>query len=118
MTAGYLLKQLVAWVTDFFRHWYVEGAFFISKALMATLSGLDRVLALRVNVKNIFRPMYQDNSFIGYAFGFIFRSARIIIALTAYIFVSAVFLSVYLIWAAIPPYLIIKALNINAANLF
>jgi hypothetical protein len=118
MVVGYLVKQLITWIADFFHHWYVEGLYGFLRALMKTLSGLDRVMALRVNTKNIFKPMYQDNSFIGYMFGFVFRSTRVIAAIMVYSFISLFFFFAYLTWALIPPFFIISAFNINVTNLF
>jgi hypothetical protein len=117
MVVKYIVEQLVMWVGDFFRHWYVDGFKFFLKALISMLSSFDRVFALRVSAKNIFKPMYQDNSFIGYMLGFIFRSGRITGAIIVYSIVVSCFVIVYILWAAIPPYLISKSININVADI-
>ena len=119
MAIKYIAEQFTLWLADFFRHWYFDGLFLFLRTFVKTLSFLDRIFALRVSFKNIFKPMYQDNSFIGYVMGFSFRSLRIITALISYSFIAFLFLVAYLIWAAILPYLLLKLFNIdiNVSNL-
>lgn len=113
MVFGYAIKQAAEWIADFFRHWYADGFRAFVKVFMRLLANLDRALAFRVSVKNLFKPMYQDRTFIEYIMGFIFRSIRIITALIMYTILGATFIVFYTIWAIVPPYLLAKALNIN-----
>ena len=113
MSLSYILLQALGWVTDFFRHWYADGFRAFVKAFLRLLSALDRALAFRVSVKNLFSPMYQDKSFIGYVFGFLFRLVRISVALATYAVVGAAFIIFYTAWVLILPYLILRALNLN-----
>jgi hypothetical protein len=119
MAIKYIAEQFVIWVIDFFRHWYIDSLFFFLRVFIKKLYFLDRLFALRVSFKNIFKPMYQDNSFIGYVMGFLFRSIRIAAALITYSFVVLLLLPAYLVWAAIPLYLLMRSFNIdpNVQNL-
>lgn len=69
---------------------------------MAALTSADQSLALKITLRHFFEPLYKDYSAIGRILGVIFRTGRILIGLAAYIFVTAFFLLVYLIWIAIP----------------
>ncbi|MFA4999266.1 MAG: hypothetical protein WC519_00870 [Parcubacteria group bacterium] len=117
MTFRYVALQIIAWTADFFRHWYVDSFQAFVKIFMRLLTYLDRVFALRVSARNLFKPMYQDRSFIGYSFGFIFRAIRIVLALILYAALGAIFTVAYAIWAIVPAYLIIKAVNINVLSI-
>jgi hypothetical protein len=118
MVAKYIAEQAAEWVISFFRHWYAGGFRSFIKAFIKLISVLDRSLAFRVNIKSLFKPMYQDRSAMGYVMGFIFRSIRIIVAFILYVFFGAVFAAAYVAWAFIPPYLFVKSLNINVHPLF
>src|SRR3989344_960978 len=102
----YLLTHLGKRVLDFSRHWYVDGFLKASDLSLNFLERLDRFFALRISVKNWLQPLYQDYSVIGYLWGFIFRTARIISALMIYglfVFLSGM---LFLLWMAVPPYVI------------
>jgi hypothetical protein len=118
MAFSYILVQVLNWIADFFRHWYVDGFGAFVKAFLRLLSTFDRALAFRVSVKNLFNPMYQDRSVLGYVFGFFFRLVRISVALVMYVVLGAVFIILYTAWALIPPYLIVRALNLNDYSVF
>lgn len=70
---------------------------------------LDRTFALRVTIRYIFHPLYQDRSIIGYLLGFLFRFFRIVIGAGVYAVVWAIFAAVYIGWAAVPFLLIYLA---------
>ena len=118
MAFSYILTQALGWVTDFFRHWYADGFRAFVKTFLRALSKLDRTLAFRVSAKNLFNPMYQDRSFFGYVFGFLFRMVRILVALAMYAILGVVFVIFYTAWTIIPLYLIIRALNLNDYPVF
>ncbi len=113
MAAKYIAEQAAGWVIDFFRHWYAGGFRFFSRTFISLLSNLDRSLAFRVSAKNLFKPMYQDRSAMGYVMGFLFRSIRMAVALVLYVAIGAAFMAAYAVWASVPPYLIAKSFNPN-----
>lgn len=98
----YIVTHLIRRIGDFFRHWYIDGFFRSVDWTLNTFERLDRHFALRITAKNWFQPLYQDYTFIGYIWGFIFRTARIIVGLVIYslVFIFAVLL--FLSWATIP----------------
>ncbi|MBI1839193.1 MAG: hypothetical protein HYR95_02800 [Candidatus Colwellbacteria bacterium] len=107
----YLTTRFVSGFLESVEHWYSGGfKFWIHRTILA-LEWLDRIFALRVNVKHLFEPLYQDKSFIGYVLGFVFRSFRVGIAAVVYLAVLALSLALYLLWIFIPPYLIYKFLK-------
>lgn len=106
----YLLTHLGRRVLDFFRHWYYHGFLRAIHWSYNILERLDRIFALRITLKNWLQPLFQDYSAIGYLWGFLFRTARISVALAVYgIFIIFAF-GLFLAWAAIPPYVIYKIL--------
>ena len=102
----YLLTHFGRRVLDFFRHWYIDGFF---RAVHWTLNGLerlDRSFALRITAKNWLQPLYQDYSIIGYLWGFVFRTGRILAALLVYAFFLALSAALFLLWASIPLFVV------------
>jgi hypothetical protein len=65
-------------------------------------------LAFKITLKHLFEPLYQDRSFIGYVLGFIFRSGRLIAGALFYFILLAFAAAVYLIWLAVPVFIIFK----------
>ncbi|MBI2010888.1 MAG: hypothetical protein HYS89_01490 [Candidatus Colwellbacteria bacterium] len=88
----------------FFRHWYLDSLRVMAEFWNRLLRRLDQTLALRVTLRHFFQPLYQDRSFIGYVFGFGFRSARVFIASIIYFLIVVIAVSIYLFWAALPAY--------------
>jgi hypothetical protein len=73
---------------------------------MEVLGALDRTWALKITVRNLFEPLYQDRTILGFILGFIFRIIRAVIGTVVYGFVSIVFVLVYGVWAIGPIYII------------
>ena len=102
----YLLTHLGRRILDFFRHWYYHGFLRAIHWSYNILERLDKIFALRITAKNWFQPLYQDYSFIGYLWGFVFRTVRIFLALIVYgIFALAAF-GIFILWFLIPIYVI------------
>lgn len=93
---------------EFLRHWYKDGFFFFSRRLIDFLERLDRYFALRITFRHLFKPLYQNYTFIGYFLGFLFRSARLIAAGLIYGLLILIGLAFYLFWAFIPLGIIYK----------
>lgn len=107
----YLLTHLGRRVLDFFRHWYWHGFLRAIHWSYNFLERLDRIFALRITIKNWFQPLYQDYSVIGYLWGFVFRTVRILAALLVYGVFLAASLGLFLLWAAIPLFVIYNILS-------
>ena len=107
----YVIFRIVHRFIEFFRHWYVRSFILWTHGTLNVLENLDRTFAVRITLRHFGEPLYQDRSIVGYIFGFIFRSARIMIGGLLYgvIILGAALL--YIIWCAILPYLIYKIFN-------
>ncbi len=104
----YLLNRAFFRLKEFFRHWYVDGFFVYSHFFFSLLERIDRVLAFKITLRYIFHPLYGDRTILGHILGFVFRSGRLLIGGIFYllfIFFAAV---VYMIWLAIPLFIVYK----------
>lgn len=102
----YLLTHLAGRTGDFLKHWYVDGFLRSVDWTLYILEHLDRNIALRITVKNWLQPLYQDYTIIGFIWGFIFRTIRIIAGLAIYFVVLMAALSLFLLWSAFPAFVI------------
>jgi len=100
--AIYIINRFLFRFIEFWRHWYAGSFKFGSNIFISFLENLDKSVALKITAKNIFQPLYQDRSFIGYVLGFIFRSVRLFFGGIFYLIVAAIALVIYLFWLAIP----------------
>lgn len=104
----YLLRHAGYRILEFFRHWYLDGFWRAGGWTLSVLERLDRIFAVRINFNNLFKPLYQDYSLIGYLWGFLFRSARVLVGGIIYLAIALAAAGLYLIWAAAPVYIIFK----------
>ncbi|MEE8131479.1 MAG: hypothetical protein V3T98_00260 [Candidatus Paceibacterota bacterium] len=104
----YLFNRFVYRITEFFRHWYIKSFFIYSHFVVSQLEKLDRILAFKITLRYLFRPLYQDYSFLGYVLGFIFRVARLIFGGIIYAVVFVIAVAIYLIWLLVPVYVVYK----------
>jgi len=98
----YIVTHLGKRILDFFHHWYIDGFILATHWSYNFLERLDRIFALRITAKNWFQPLYQDYTVIGYMWGFVFRTFRIIAGLIVYALYALFSFSLYLLWAAFP----------------
>src|SRR3989344_8562950 len=98
----YLFHQFFYRLIEFFRHWYVGSFCLISHFLVSLFEKIDRVVALKINFRHFFEPLYQDRSFIGYIFGVFFRSWRILIGIIIYSIIGGITVIFYILWSIIP----------------
>lgn len=104
----YLIQRFFYRIFEFLRHWYVGSFLTISHWLINALESLDRYFALRITLKNLFKPLYQDYTLIGYTLGFIFRFWRALFSGIIYFFVILFFIAIFLAWAGIPIYIVYR----------
>jgi len=105
----YLIQRFFYRIIEFLRHWYVKSLRYYSDFCLNVFERLDRFFAWRITLRNILKPLYGDYSIIGYVMGFIFRSARFILASLIYLFLFVVSVAAYLIWVFLPVVLVLKA---------
>lgn len=108
---GYLINRFFFRLTDFLRHWYVDASRRLGHGFIAFLEHLDRTFAVKITLKHFFQPLYKDYTLVGRGLGVIFRSGRILIGAVVYLFWTAIFAAVYLVWVLILPVLIFYVLN-------
>jgi len=89
-------------ITRFMRHWYVDSFLGTSHFMLDVFERLDRTFALKINARNLFKPLYQDATAVGYILGFLLRSLRVIIGSAVYFFVFLLSVVIYLAWLAVP----------------
>lgn len=98
----YILTHLVRRVFDFFRHWYWDGLLKSVNWFLNILERLDKYFAVRISIRFWLKPLYQDYSWIGYMWGFIFRTIRIFSGSVFYLLLAITALVLFLAWASIP----------------
>lgn len=98
----YIINRFFYRFFEFWRHWYVTSFKVGGHIFISLLERLDQTIALRITLKNLFQPLYQDKSFIGYFLGFIFRTFRLFLGGIFYLILTTIALAVYLAWLAVP----------------
>ncbi len=111
MILVYLLKNFIVDVFLFFKHWYWDGFHFIYGKALGIIRNLEKSLAIRINLRFLFQPLYQEYNIYGYVLGFLFRLFRILFGGLGYLLIMIFFLIVYLIWAFFPIFVVYKTLN-------
>ena len=101
-SAVYLIHRCFDRIRQFMAHWYIGGFIAVWNWVHAALTTLDETLAFRITLQNLFQPLYQDFTVIGYVLGFIFRVIRVAIGLLLYPVVVGGGAVAYLLWASIP----------------
>ena len=108
----YLSQRFLFGITDFLNHWYVRSFFNMSHFMIGVFERLDRIFALKINLKYWLKPLYQDSGILGHVLGFFARSVRIFLATVVYIPVFLLSALAYFVWLTIP-ILIVYQIFIN-----
>ena len=98
----YIVYRLFYVIGLFLRHWYIDSFYVSAKYARSLFLRMDRVIAARVTLINFFQPLYQDYTILGYIYGFIFRSLRLLIGATIYIILGALAILLFGTWLLIP----------------
>ncbi len=109
--ASYLASLFVRRIFEFLEHWYAGSFRAAGGKFIDLLREWDRFFALRITVRHLLQPLYQDRTFIGYILGPIFRTGRIMVALAVYLAAASLAAILYLFWIIIPPYVIYKIIT-------
>ena len=109
----YLFNRLLYRLLDFLRHWYFDSIKVYSHLIISLLEKFDRRLAFKITFRNLFHPLYQDRSFIGYVLGFCFRASRLVVGGFIYAIMIVIAIAIYLAWLATPIYIIFKVFYLN-----
>lgn len=108
MVIWYFVRNLASSILFFFKHWYLDGFFAVVRAVSRTLGSLEKSLALKVNLYFFFEPLYQERNIYGYVIGFLYRSLKLLLGGVLYAVIVLAGVAAYLIWAAIPAYIIYR----------
>jgi len=111
MVIIYLLEKTFVNIKDFFWRWYIKSALTYFSGVIEILRMLDRKFAWKVNLKNIFQPLYKDYSFLGYILGIFLRTGRILTALFTYGILLIASIFIFGIWCLILPVLFLYFLG-------
>ncbi len=111
LAPAYVAARFVHRILGFLEHWYVGSFRVVGSWTLALFGRLDRSFALIVTFKHFFQPLYQDRTFIGYVLGVIFRSVRVVVAVTVYIIVFFLITLAYLVWLLVIPFIIYEILK-------
>jgi len=111
MVLVFLVRNLLLSIFFFFKRWYWNGYFLMYGKVLGIVRRLERALAVRANLYFLFQPLYQEYNVFGYAVGFVVRFARITAGLVLYGVVVLAGITLYVVWALIPPVLILKSLG-------
>ena len=108
--AIYLAKTFAFRIGLFFQRWYVGGFFTLYGLWLRLVRACERRLAIRINVRFLFQPLYQERNIVGYVLGFLYRFVKICVGGTLYFGTFALVIVAYVIWAAFPLVLIYKGI--------
>ena len=103
---GYCLYRAGYECVTFVRRWYGEGLRIIVRKFIAILERLDRTLALKVTAKNLIKPLYKDQTPLGYLLGFVLRAGRIVVSIIVYSGVVAVGSIICFLWLPLPLFIV------------
>ena len=107
----YLPMRLLLTLRDFLYHWYI-GSFRATSHFMLNLyESLDKTFALRINLRSLFKPMYQDRSPVGYIIGFFFRGFKVVMASFIYLALFLVSVLLYFVWIIMPVVILYEAIK-------
>lgn len=106
----YIGERSILFFRDFLEHWYLRSFVNTSHYMLEFFEEIDKAFALRINLKNFFKPLYRDKTLIGYIIGFIFRSFRIVSTSILYFLIFTLSVVFYTAWLALPLYFAYKVL--------
>ena len=99
----YLLSRLLYRIWLAIYDWYAGGGRVIARTAVNALESLDRFWAVKITLRHLFEPLYQDRTMIGHILGFIFRSLRLILGGVLYLLIILAAVAAYAAWALVPP---------------
>ena len=87
--------------------WYTRGVLRMGKFCLNALLYIERLFGLTIKLKNIYRPMFQDYTFMGFVLGIVIRI--VVLLFTGSLFV----ISLVVMTASFIAYLILPGLVIG-----
>lgn len=105
---AYLIYRAAYTAFAFLKHWYIDSFFAMDRTMRIIYARLDRTIALRITLRNLFQPLYQDYTYLGYLLGFLFRSVRLAVGGALYGAIFILSIAIFAVWLAIPAFLVYK----------
>lgn len=105
---SFIIYRAMVRVGLFFKHWYISGFRQFISFFHQVVSGMEQMFAVRSMILFITQPIYGDYTVIGHIIGPIFRVIRIVVGVLIYIMFTLAWATVFFMWLAIPPVLIIS----------
>lgn len=102
----YILVTAIRAIGRFFAHWYTEGSRNWWHFLLDYINEMERLISLRIMLVNWYKPLYGDYTRMGRAVGIPIRLFRIVVGITFYSVVFAVFAVAYAVYLALPIFLL------------
>ena len=93
-----ILNDLIEFLDFWFKH---KPRSFI-KNFFNTIYHLERLIALRANLRNINKPLYGDYTLLGYAIALPYRLASILLGLFLYFILFSFYLIIIILWLSLP----------------
>ena len=75
----YLVNRFFYRIWRFIYNWYVGGFLAITHTAIDLFERLDRIFAFSVTLRNIYQPLYQDRTVLGFVLGVVFRLLRVLV---------------------------------------
>ncbi len=94
------------------KFWYLESWWFFLTLWKNLILYLEEDLAVGLMWKLLFTPLFHDSSFVGRILSFIFRLAKILIGLLAFLVVTILVIILMLVWFGLPIILIYDAFGV------
>ncbi|MEK7149469.1 MAG: hypothetical protein AAB757_00615 [Patescibacteria group bacterium] len=98
-------------ISNFIRHWYFTSFQIYAGFIVSLLEKFDKFFAFKITRRNLFKPLYQDSSIIGYVLGFFFRFWRLVFGGVFYAVFLALALAAFVGWSAIPIFIFYKIIG-------
>lgn len=84
--------------------WYSRGAGKYWQWAWKRIKQTEKVLAFQIMLKNIYRPLYGDYSFIGILIGPVIRSSWLILISIGMLLTLLFFAGLFLVYLLLPPF--------------
>ncbi len=93
---------------NFIYFWWRDSFVWWLNRLERAHNKIEKFFAVKINLRYIFSPLYQDYTIVGFLVGVPARAIRISFGIIAHLLVLLVFVFLYFIWAIVPIFVIYK----------
>lgn len=97
-----VLKKEILGIQGFFVFWFIKGPFWFWQRCLITLENFEGIFAVRLMLKHIAEPIFQDYSRAGRMIGVLIRLLRIVVGIIFYLAIILIFIFLAIIWLILP----------------